>query len=93
MGVCDLTLIGGQLQQQRVSGKEVEGMAYELHDPLPEKGGWQVAIEVAKGRGIYRVLQQPAATNGWTVVQRVDDEWSRHENETELVVWAVPVKQ
>ena len=59
---------------------------------MPHRQGWIAAVECAPtGRGTYRVIEQPSATNGWRVVVRADDTRTRGEgNHPSLTVWAVP---
>jgi hypothetical protein len=90
-GVYDLTLGHGILQQKRLAGKEAKGVEYEIHKAIPEEEGWQVAVEVIQeGKGLYRVLQQPTAVNGWTTILRVDNERTFLGEGIEVVLWAIP---
>jgi hypothetical protein len=50
------------------------------------------ALEVTRGGGLYQIEQQPSADNDWTLVIRVDDEWTPYGNSTEVIVWEVPIQ-
>ena len=91
-GIYDLTLHNGEeLKQERRNGKEAEDVEFKFFDELPQEAGWRVVVEVIKGGGVYQVVQQPAAANGWTSVVRVeDDQWRWDDTETEVVLWAFP---
>ena len=89
-GVGDLRLRGDQLEYERLGGREVEGVSFEVLSPVPGEPGWQVAVEALRGVGRYDVVQQPGADNGWETIVRVDDGWTG-DSPTELVLWAVPV--
>ena len=52
--------------------------------------GWQAAIDPGLSNGLYHIVQQPASGNDYTLIVRVDDEWTPYDNSTELVVWEVP---
>jgi hypothetical protein len=88
-GIYDLVLSADQLRLEYVFGRWPEGQRYEVLASVPQGGDWQLAIERFEGDGLYRVLQQPVAANGWQGIVRVDDgiTW---QNQTRLVVWAVP---
>ena len=36
--------------------------------------------------GLYHIEQQPSADNDWTLVIRVDDEWTPYGNSAEVIV-------
>ena len=88
-GDLRLVLSADQLRLEYVFGRWPEGQRYEVLASVPQGGDWQLAIERFEGDGLYRVLQQPVAANGWQGIVRVDDgiTW---QNQTRLVVWAVP---
>ena len=89
-GIFHLVIEGDQLTRETLYGRETEGESTTFHDPLPAEDGWEVAYEVVQGEGMYDVMEQPTAANGYRAVVRVDDEWTDYGNTTELKIWAVP---
>ena len=96
-GLYELVLVGDALQQRWLSGRDADGVSWEVFEAPVQRPGWVVAVEALKGEGVYEVLQQPAPDNGWTAIVRVDDRlddfhmwWGKDSFETDLVVWAVP---
>ena len=91
-GLYNLNLSGKTLTRDTIRGRETEGEAFEVLSRMVREGGWEVAVEVRSGEGQYYVLQQPSKANDWIASLRVDDEWTKFDNATELVVWAVPAQ-
>ena len=89
-GVYDVTIAGESVEYVLLDGKECEGLAYELLEPVPRKKGWLVAVEPVQGHEFYRVVQQPSADNGWTTVLRLDETFNFRGQPSDLVIWAVP---
>jgi hypothetical protein len=90
--VYDLVLTGKDLAVERREGNAAVESAAEVHAAMPRTKGWIAAVAPGPaGSGIYRVVEQPTAANGWRLVVRADDRrtWSR-DNAPELTVWAVP---
>lgn len=96
-GLYELTLVDDKLRQHLLSGRDADGVSSQVFPSPVRDPSWTVAVEVVKGDGLYQVVQQPTADNGWTTVVRVDDRlgdfrewWGGHRFETELIAWAVP---
>ena len=90
-GVEELILRGEALERSHIWGYEPEGEVSQVLEAMPRRDGWQAAVEIASGQGVYRVLQQPDAANGWTTILHLDD-GETWQNSTELILWAVPIK-
>lgn len=88
-GVYELCLHGAELGQERLAGREAEGVTSQVLRAPPQEEGWQLVVEAVKGMGRYVVRQQPNAENGWEAIVRIDDAWTR-KNRSDLVIWAVP---
>lgn len=91
-GVYDLTLEKKEFTRTLVNGRDVNGEVVDVEHGPRRKAGWQVAVDVVEGGGRHHIAQQPAAENDWTLVIRVDDEWTEYDNATTLVVWEVPAQ-
>jgi len=90
-GVHDLTLRGADLASEQLFGIPPEGQVSEVLAAVPRDDGREVIIETLSGEGLYQVLQQPAASNGWTTLVRIDDAGTS-QNATELIVWSIATR-
>ncbi|MBT4097522.1 MAG: hypothetical protein HOE86_07750, partial [Gemmatimonadetes bacterium] len=91
-GVYDLTLQKSQLTRSIVNGRDTQREQHNVENRCRREPGWMVAIEIVDGEGFPHVAQQPSADNDWTLVVRVDDEWTPFDNSTQLVIWEVPTQ-
>jgi hypothetical protein len=89
--VFDLVYQADVLDTQLLHGDEITQMSIDVHHAMPQLPGWQVLLETGEdATGLYSIIEQPSAANGWRVVVRADDERVWRDNAPELVVWAVP---
>ena len=91
-GVYDLIMEVDQLTRPIVYGRDTQGETYEVEHASHQDSAWMAALEVTRGGGLYHIEQQPSADNDWTLVIRVDDEWTPYGNSTEVIVWEVPIQ-
>jgi len=90
--IFDLTLRGKSLTRKLQWGRDAVDEVVVVEQAPRHEPGWQVALELVDGTGYYEILQQPGADNGWTAVLRIDDEHTRFDNRTEIVLWEVPAE-
>ena len=90
--VYDLALQNTQLTRSIVNGRDTQREQHNVENSCRREPGWVVTVETVDGEGFHHVAQQPRADNDWTLVVRIDDEWTPFDNSTELVVWEVPAQ-
>ncbi|MBT6625786.1 MAG: DUF362 domain-containing protein [Gemmatimonadetes bacterium] len=89
--VFNLVYLADELAPELLHGNEITQMSIDVHHAMPQLPGWQVVLETGEdATGLYSIIEQPSAANGWRVVVRADDERVWRDNAPELVVWAVP---
>jgi hypothetical protein len=91
-GSDDIIIQGNHVRVEHVSAKPIQKQDYRFSAPLP-MGEVDLQLNVIKGRGEIRLLEQPSKRNQYTAVVRVDDQdnggdsdyefelsWSRKES-------------
>ena len=74
MGVHYVTLRGETAKTQDLKSTDDRLLQIEVHSPIPEQAGWRIEMQHVRGLGAYRVVQRPAADNGWRLEVRVQDD-------------------
>jgi hypothetical protein len=91
-GVDDIFIQGSKVWIEHVSAQPIQKQDHRFSAPLPF-AEVDLELEVRKGRGDVRIMQQPSQRNEFTAVVRVDDQdnggdadyefelsWSRKES-------------
>jgi hypothetical protein len=91
-GSDDIFIHGNSVRVEHISANPIQKQDYRFSAPLPS-GDVDVELQVIKGRGDVRLLEQPSRRNQYTAVVRVDDQdnggdsdyefelsWSRKES-------------
>ncbi len=91
-GADDIMIQGSKVRIEHVSANPIQNQDYRFSAPLP-LGEVDLQLQVIKGRGEIRLLEQPSRRNQYTAVVRVDDQdkggdsdyefelsWSRQES-------------
>ena len=91
-GVYDLTLTNEQFTRTIVNGRDTEGEQFDVEHGVRHEPEWVAVLEIVDGGGLYHIAQQANADNDWTLVVRVDDEWTPYDNSTEIVIWEIPAE-
>lgn len=71
-GVDEIILTGGSASVRHLSGNTPREVRVSFSAPLPRAPA-TVKLIASNGRGKIDILQQPAASNGYTTIIRVDD--------------------
>ena len=71
-GVDEIILTGGSASVRHLSGNPPREIKVSFSAPLPRAPA-EVKLIASNGRGRIDILQQPAASNGYTAIIRIDD--------------------
>lgn len=71
-GVDEIILAGNSASVRHIDGQPAREVRASFSAPLP-RSPVNVQMISSNGRGAIRIIQQPAATNGYTTIVRVDD--------------------
>lgn len=71
-GVDDILIRGNEVRIDHVAAKPIQSQDHRFSAPLP-RAEVKLRLEVIKGRGDIRILEQPTRRNDYTAVVRVDD--------------------
>jgi hypothetical protein len=82
-GVDDILIRGSQVTVQHVSAKPIQSQDHRFSAPLPF-AEVDIELEVLRGRGTVRVMEQPSYRNKFTAVVRVDDQDNSGDDEYEF---------
>jgi hypothetical protein len=72
-GIDDILVRGSQVKIEHVSALPIQSQDHRFSAPLPF-AEVDVQLQVVKGRGSIRILEQPSKRNQYTAVVRVDDQ-------------------
>ncbi len=72
-GIDDILIRGSQVKIEHVSAKPIQSQDHRFSAPLPF-AEVELTLEVIKGRGSVRLMEQPSKRNQYTAVVRVDDQ-------------------
>jgi hypothetical protein len=72
-GVDDVVIRGSEVRIEHISAQPIQRQEHRFSAPLPP-AEVELHLEVVKGRGDVRILEQPTRRNDYTAVVRVDDQ-------------------
>jgi hypothetical protein len=72
-GIDDILIKGSQVRIEHVAAKPIQSQDHRFSAPLPF-AEVELTLEVMKGRGMVRLMEQPSARNQYTAVVRLDDQ-------------------
>src|SRR5262245_29591357 len=72
-GIDDIIIKGSQVRIEHVAAKPIQRQDHRFSAPLPF-AEVELNLEVIKGRGSVRLMEQPSQRNQYTAVVRVDDQ-------------------
>jgi hypothetical protein len=72
-GIDDILIKGNQVRIEHVAARPIQSQDHRFSAPLPF-AEVELDLEVLKGRGSVRLMEQPSQRNQYTAVVRVDDQ-------------------
>jgi hypothetical protein len=82
-GVDDILIRGSQVTVQHVSAKPIQNQDHRFSAPLPF-AEVDVQMQVLRGRGTVRLMEQPSYRNKFTAIVRVDDQDNSGDDQYEF---------
>lgn len=82
-GIDDIVIQGSDVRIEHVSAQPIQRQDYRFTAPLPP-AEVELRLEVLRGRGEVRILEQPTRRNDYTAVVRVNDQDHGGDSDYEL---------